>query len=374
MICRYSQRCGGCDGIGKDIQEELLEKTCEIRSLFKEISSSKIDDCKGQYYPLRYRNKIHLAFGHLKGKTLIGFFEEGSTKITDIDECLLFGDWAKNLISVLREFVSRFKIRPVDRDGVGTIRYAHARCVDNKLQLTLVVTTENFAGREWLYHKLNQYFTEISLYININRRTDHAVFDKTFKFIKGTRFMNFDVAGVRVSLSPSSFLQVNLDVAEKMYKSALDMLEITQNTTVVDLYSGIGVTSVLFAKRAKQVLSIEETPSSVENAKFMAKINNVHNIKHLCGKCEKEIDKLNIEGDVVVFVDPARAGLDKRVIDALIKLSPRKIVYMSCNAETCARDVKMLCGDQSLVVEKISPWNMFPYTKHVETLVVLERK
>ena len=110
--CKYSVRCGGCLGIDRTIEEENLSKTNEIKTLFADFKDTEVSDCVSEYYPLKYRNKIHLAFGELKGKTLIGFFEEGSTKITDVDSCLLFGDWATTLISVLREFVSRFKIRP----------------------------------------------------------------------------------------------------------------------------------------------------------------------------------------------------------------------------------------------------------------------
>lgn len=373
-ICKYSERCGGCVGIDKPIEEELLSKTNEIKELFSAFQDSIVNDCIGEYYPLKYRNKIHLAFGELKGKTLIGFFEEHSTKITDVDACILFGDWASTLISILREFVSRFKIRPYNRFGEGIIRYAHARHIDGRLQLTLVVTTDNFAGREWLYHKLISHFKEVSLYLNINRRTDRAVFDSRFKFIKGSKYLEFSTCGVQVSLSPNSFLQVNTKIAEKMYKSALKQLEITNNTTVVDLYSGIGITSVMFANKCKEVISIEEVESAVENAKFMAKLNNVKNIIHLCGKCEVQVAKIRPAEDMVVFVDPARLGMEKSLIDALIKLNPRKIVYMSCNPDTCVGDIKYLVDKSNYNLIEVTPYNMFPYTKHVEILACLQRQ
>lgn len=249
--CKYSKYCGACKDLDKDYNELLLEKTTFVKSLFKDIYKKEIPACIGNYYPLKYRNKIHLAFTELKGKTLIGFFEEGSTRVTDIDSCLLFDDWATKLISILREYISRFKIRPY-KDGMGIIRYAHARCINNRLQLTLVTVTDNFAGRDWLYKKLTENYKEVSLYLNINRRTDRAIFDNKFKFVRGEKFLNFDMCGVNVSLSPSSFLQVNLNIAEKMYKKALELLEIKENTTVLDLYSGIGITSIMFAKKLKK--------------------------------------------------------------------------------------------------------------------------
>ncbi len=372
--CKYFERCGGCLGTSRKVEEENLSKTEEIRGVFSDFSNVPVEVCVSEYYPLKYRNKIHLAFGELKGKTLIGFFEEGSTKITDVDSCALFGDWATTLIAVLREFVSRFKIRPYNRLGEGIIRYAHARCIDNRLQLTLVATTDNFAGREWLYHKLSTIFTDVSLYININRRTDRAVFDTRFKFVKGNKFLEFSTCGVKVSLSPNSFLQVNLKIAEKMYKEAIKSLELNPNTTVVDLYSGIGITSVMFAKNCKEVVSIEEVQSAVDNAKFMAKLNNVKNVIHFCGKCEEQVSKIRSADDLVVFVDPARLGMEKRVIDALIKLNPRKIVYMSCNPETCARDIKYLTKNSTYNLTNLKPYNMFPYTKHIEILACLQRQ
>lgn len=375
VSCKYSKYCGGCIGFEKDYTEQLKEKTEYVKELFKDFKDTQINDCVGNYYPFKYRNKIHLAFTELKGKTLIGFFEEGSTKVTDIDNCLLFGDWATKLISILREFVSRFKIRPFNKFGSGILRYAHARCVDNKLQLTLVVTTDNFAGRKWLYLKLKENYKDVSFYLNINRRTDRAVFDKVFKFVDGNKYLTFDLLNVKVALTPSSFLQVNLPLAGKMYKQAESMLGITNETTVLDLYSGIGITSMMFARIAKNVISIEEVEGAVNNAKYMAKINNVNNVTILSGKCESVINKLSkahIE-DLVVFVDPARAGLDINVINALKTLLPRMIVYMSCNPETCVNNIKHIVNDNKYISNDIRIYDMFPYTKHAELLASIIR-
>ena len=371
--CKYKTYCGGCLAIDKPIENELSEKIQYIRELFSHYKDARIDDCKGDYYPYKYRNKIHLAFGELKGKTIIGFFEEGSTKIVDVKSCMLFGDWATKLIEILREYISRFKIRPYTRNGSGVIRYAHARCISDRLQLTLVVTTDNFAGRDWLYNKLKENYADVSFYLNINKRTDRAVFDKTFKFVKGSKYLTFKMCGVDVSLSPSSFLQVNMSIAEKMYKRACEMLDITENTIVVDLYSGIGITSILFARKAQKVISIEEISSAVENARFMAKLNNVKNISHMLGKCENEISKLDSTQDLVVFVDPARVGLDRKVIEALKKLNPRKIVYMSCNPETCVRDIDILTKSSEYKLNLLESFNMFPFTSSIELLACIEK-
>lgn len=374
FACKYSKYCGGCLGLDVDFNETLKEKTDQVSQLFKEFNVP-VSPCFGSYYPMKYRNKVHLAFTELKGKTLIGFFEEGSTKVVDIDKCLHFGDWLDKLILILREYISRFKIRAY-KNGSGILRYAHARCIDNSLQLTLVVATDNFAGRSWLYNKLKENYKEVSLYLNINHRTDRAVFDNRFKFVDGNKYLTFKLCGVDVSITPSSFLQVNLPIAEKMYKEAMSMLGLTKDTTVLDLYSGIGITSIMFSKNVKEVFSIEEVPSAVDNAKAMAKINNANNIHFMLGKCEEKINSINLKDvkDLVVFVDPARAGIEKSLLDVIEKLNPRKIVYMSCNPETCVRDIKILTNNKKFTLTEIKPYAMFPYTKHVEILTSLESR
>ena len=373
MKCKYSEYCGGCSMLDIDIGSQLKLKTKSVKELFEPLTSN-VTDCFGDYYPLKYRNKIHLCFSELKGKTLIGFYEENSIKVTDLDSCLLFGDWALKLIAILREYVSRFKIRPYNRiSGTGILRYAHARCINNRIQLTLVAVTENFGGRDWLYDKLKETFTEVSLYLNINKRTDHAVLSDNAKFVKGSKYLKFNFAGVETSIVPNSFLQVNLSIAEKMYKEAINMLSIDEKTTVVDLYSGIGVTSIMFSKLAGNVIAIEEVSSATENAKYMAKLNNAKNIKVLTGKCENMMAQVHASDNMVVFTDPARAGMEKSVIDALLNLSPRKIVYMSCNPETCFRDIKQLVSDNRYKINIVKPYNMFPYTEHLELLCELER-
>lgn len=370
--CKYSDRCGGCVGIQMPYENTLSEKQKYMEKTFSDFGN--VHTIISNYYPYKYRNKLQLAFSQLKGKTIIGFFEEGSTKITDIDGCILNGDWSYTLISILREYISRFKVRGVVYGEGGVLRYAHARCIQNKLQLTLCVTTDNFPGRDWLYKKLAENFDEVSFYLNINKRTDHAVFDNNFRFVAGNKYLMANAFGVNISIEPSSFLQVNEKIATKMYKHAVDLLQLNSNTTVLDLYCGIGITSILFSKHCQDVIAIEENPKAISNAIHMAKINNANNIKFLSGKCENNLDKMISAEDLVVFVDPARLGLDSSVIERIKALNPRKIVYMSCNPETCVRDLKLLVSDNKYSVSDIFPYDMFAYTKHIETLVCLQRQ
>lgn len=370
MKCKVSSLCGGCQNVNGDYLQTTKEKEKYIKELFAGIGN--VEDIVTNYYPYKYRNKLQLAFTQLKGKTIMGFFEEGSTKVTDIDGCILNGDWSYTLIAILREYISRFKIRGYYM-GAGILRYAHARCIGNALQLTLCVTTDNFPGRDWLYNKLCQNFKSVSLYLNINKRTDRAVFDKVFKYVAGDKYLQFNFCGVNVGLHPASFLQVNLGIAEKMYKKANEMLEINAGTTVLDLYCGIGITSVLFGKSAKNVLAIEENPKAINNAIYIAKNNNVNNIKFVADKCENCINLISNNDDLVAFVDPARNGMESALVEHLKKLNLRKMVYMSCNPETALRDIKILLADNKYKVATIIPWDMFPFTKHIELLIEIVR-
>ena len=374
MLCEYSKYCGGCENLQLDYAKQLIVKENTIKTLFRDFKDVDVEKCVGNYYPLKYRNKVHLAFKYFKGKLLVGFFEEGSVRVVDINSCHLFGDWLNKLIIILREFVVKFKIKVLDELGGGILRYAHARCIDGNLQLTLVATTNNFAGRSWLLNRLQKDYKSVSLYVNINNRTDRTIFDNKFVFAGGDKYLTFNMCGVKCSIEPNSFLQVNLQIAEKMYKKAFSLLDVNENTTVIDLYSGIGITSIYFAKHCNKVISVEENPSSVMNAKYMAKLNDVKNIIHMQGKCENLTHKIQSDNDLVVFVDPARAGLQNDVITSIIKLNPRKIVYMSCNPESCVRDVKYLLEKSEYVISSISPYDMFPYTKHIEILVCLQKR
>lgn len=375
MKCKFEKDCGGCVGLEKDYEELLVEKTNDIKNIFSSLDA-KVHKCVGNFYPYKYRNKVHLVFHELKGKMLIGFFKDGSSKVVDINGCMLFDNWLNKLVAILKEWVSRFKLRAVNSYNGGVLKYAHARCVEDNIQLSIVATTDNFAGRDWLLKKLQENFKTVSLYLNVNRRSDNMVLGGVSKFVGGEKFLKFNFLSFKISIEPNSFLQVNLPIAQKMYKKALSLLQVNENTTVIDLYSGIGITSMLFAKNCKKVISCEEVVTAVNNAKYMAKINDVKNIEFKTGKCEDVIGQIstNNYGDLVVFVDPARAGLDIKVIDAIKSIKPRNIVYMSCNPDTAYRDIKHIINDNNYRFSDIYPYDMFSFTKHVEILVCLQRQ
>ena len=376
LDCKYKALCGGCNIDHYDT--ELNAKTAYVQNLFNtEKIDYKVSDTVGMYYPYKYRNKIHLSITKVKNKTLIGFYEEKTKRVIDIDKCLLHDKWAEDLIKVIREYIRNFKLVPYDSlTRTGTIRYIVARCLNHSLQVTLVVTNQNFAGKSWLYNELQKYFKKVSIYYNINLRTDNAVFDKNFIHKNGDKFLEGKLLQVNYKLSPNSFFQTNEKITEKMYEKSLELLDINQDDNMLDLYSGIGITSVMFAKAGAKVSAIEYVSEATKNAKDIATLNNVSNLIHsYTGKCEDLLPNINIAKDnFKVFMDPARAGAEKEVLDTLLHYKPSRIVYMSCNPETLVRDLKTLLGTNEYKITYATPYDMFPHTKHVEMLVALERK
>ncbi|MBQ4558586.1 MAG: 23S rRNA (uracil(1939)-C(5))-methyltransferase RlmD [Clostridia bacterium] len=373
--CKYFERCGGCKNLLIPYDTQLEEKSKWVKNLFNKYSVNiDIPKTIGMFFPYKYRNKIHLSIKSLKGKTIVGFFEEGSSKVTDIDSCLLHPDWAADLIALVRNYLKKYRITPYDPiTKSGTIRYVVARVLDGQAVISLVMTSNNFAGRDYLYAKLQEIFKKVSLYVNINKRTDKLVFDANgFKLIAGDKYLESKILGVKFLSSPNSFLQVNTEICKAMYQKACEWLELGKEDNVLDLYSGIGITSIYFAKFAKSVTSIEYNSEATSMAVLNKKLNETINLDIRTGACEKVVKDLDITKYNKIFLDPARAGVEDGCIKSLLDSNAETIVYMSCNPETLARDVKKLLGKYD--ISQIQTYDMFAQTPEVETLVCLKRK
>lgn len=380
--CKYFNICGGCSLLNVDYDRQLKLKQQQVVDALSEFNiNTKVEKTVGMYYPYKYRNKVHLAIREVKGKTEVGFFEENSNRIVDVDDCLLHDVWVKQLITITREYVKKYRISAYNkRKESGTLKYVVARKLDNEIMVTIVATTPNFAGTEWYYTQLKNTFNNVSFYINVNTRTDNAVFeDKKFIHRYGFKKLRGEMLGVKFELSPNSFFQVNTQITEKIYKNIFDMLNINDKSVILDLYSGIGITSLIFAKNGAKVVSIESVPEAVNDAKNLIKLNNCDNqVTPLLGKCEQLINRINYRklykdgGLISVFLDPPRIGAQKSVLDEINTLNPYRLVYLSCNPKTLARDLRVLL-DYGFKIESVTPYDMFPHTNHVETLVCLKK-
>ena len=373
--CEYVKYCGGCSLLSVDYEEQLVNKSNYVKKIFDD-NNIKCDIPKtiGMFFPYRYRNKIHLAIKKHKGKTLVGFFEEGSNRVVDVNDCLLQGKWVSQLIQIIKDYIKKYRLEPYDNiTGSGVIRYVVARVVDNSIMLTLVTATRNFAGREYLYAKLSEFFKNVSLYINVNKRTDKLVFDNNnMFFVKGNKYIGSNMLGIKYCFAPNSFLQVNLDICKTMYQEALNLLDLNESDNVLDLYSGIGITSMLFAKKCNSVTSIEYGEEATSMAVKNAKLNDISNIEILTGECGKVLQKIGVKKYNKIFLDPARMGAENDTLIKILESDAKRVVYMSCDPITLARDISKLLDKYE--IKFIQTYDMFPHTNHVETLVCLLHK
>lgn len=382
LECKYFNICGGCSLLNVDYERQLKLKQQQVVDALSEFNiSTKVEKTIGMYYPYKYRNKVHLAIREVKGKVEVGFFEENSNRIVDVDDCLLHDIWVKQLISITKEYIRKYHISAYNkRKECGTLKYVVARKLGEEIMVTIVATTPNFAGTEWYYAQLVKAYNNVSFYINVNNRTDNAVFeDRKFIHRYGYKKLRGEMLGVKFELSPNSFFQINTQITEKIYKNIFEMLNINDKSVILDLYSAIGITSLIFAKNGAKVISIESVPEAVNDAKNLIKLNKCDNVvTPILGKCEQVINRINYKklykegGLISVFLDPPRIGAQKSVLDEINTLNPYRLVYLSCNPKTLARDLRVLL-DYGFKIESITPYDMFPHTNHVETLVCLKK-
>jgi len=378
--CPYFEQCGGCSLQHIEYGRQLQLKRERLVSVLEE-SGIKVapSEVTGIFYPYAYRNKIHLAVARNEGVLVLGFFKEGTKEIVNIPRCILHEGWAEKLYVISKQFIKDSKIEPYRIDYTeGNLRFITARCFNNDIQVTLVGTQKFIPSAEYFYKALKKEFKSVSLYYNMNRTFDGAVYSGNFTHLYGERKLKLNIMGVALELVPSAFMQVNVQIMQKIYRRVLELIPNLASSTVIDLYSGIGVTSLFFARGGAEVVSIELEQSSVDEARRLARINQLSSrMRAMQGDCAAllpELVKELPERKCVVFLDPPRRGAAPEVLRAILHAAPSRIIYLSCSPETLARDLVTLTSGGSYSVTSIEPYDMFPETPHVETLVCLARK
>ena len=375
--CPYFQKCGGCDLQHINYASTLLFKRDEIKKNLKNIG--KIDVGVEEVTPSQpyyCRNKCALPVKDENGRAVIGMFRENSHQLVEIEDCVITHRYVKDLISICNDYFQKFGITGYNEEITsGLVRHIVAREIGEHLIITLVLTNFNIEHLDYLIEKLKQKFN-FSLWLNLNEKPTNVIFGDKFKCVFGDEKIYVNILGLEVSVNPASFMQVNDEIRDKIYSRVQQ--EILPGSVVIDAYSGAGVMSAVCAKVAKQVFGIEIVKEAVSDANELVRVNNIRNLKNYLGDCKNVLPKLVKEvngGDVIVVLDPPRKGCDKSVIESIIKTKPKKVIYVSCNSATLARDVRLfLDADDGLVVEKVFPFDMFPQTRHVETLLIMNRR
>lgn len=375
--CAFSEKCGGCDYAGMKYDNELAVKQKYIEELFGEYV--KVDDIVGMYRPIYYRNKVHAVVGLDDSRNVIaGTYEENSHRIVDTSDCMIEDSQCTDIIKDIKGLIASFKYQPYDEDaGKGMIRHILLRKGFSTKEIMLVIVTAGvaFPSKNNFLKALCEKHPEITTIVqNINDRRTSMVLGKRNIVLKGKGYIEDVLCGCRFRISPTSFYQINHQQTEKLYKKAIQLADISKNDTVIDAYCGIGTIGIAASKKAGKVIGVELNSEAVSDAKINASINNIKNVTFVnadAGDFLVEYAK-NAKADVVIM-DPPRSGSTPEFLNSLLKIKPDRIVYISCGPDTQARDIKVLVKG-GYKVTACQPFDLFPHTEHVETVILLSRK
>ncbi|MEX1308322.1 MAG: 23S rRNA (uracil(1939)-C(5))-methyltransferase RlmD [Eubacteriales bacterium] len=375
--CPVFKRCGGCTLQHLAYPAQTAFKTKRVADALNRIGGLDvtISDCVASPKMYGYRNKAMFPVTQKDGQILIGFFAKGSHDVVDIEACAIQHPAINQALTIVRAWLIDNAISVYDeRTHLGLIRQIFARVTSNDaLMVGLVSTSKNIPATKKLVDALKAIPTLKSVMVNVNTTKGNTLLGKTTHLLYGDEALIHTVDDLSFSVDLSAFLQVNTEQTENLYRAALDMAAITKDDTVVDLFCGIGTITLLAAKQAKAVYGIEYSKAAIDNANANARANGISNAAFICGDCTEQFAQTAQKaGQVdVLIADPPRKGLDEALIAQILKAVPKRMVYVSCDPGTLARDLKQLA--EKYTIKQVVPFDMFPQTTHVETVVLLER-
>lgn len=377
-LCPVSEKCGGCKWIDKEYSVQLKEKEKWVRGLLEPFC--KLEPIIGMEHPTHYRNKVHAVFGEDRKHNIIsGIYEEGTHRIVPVDSCLIENEKADAIIVSIRELLKSFKIRPYNEDtGYGLLRHVLVRMgqVTGQIMVVLVLSSPVMPSKNNFVKALLKLHPEVStVVVNVNDKSTSLVLGDKEQVIYGKGYIEDVLCGKTFRISPKSFYQVNPVQTEKLYRKALEYADLQGNETVLDAYCGTGTIGIIASDHAGQVIGVELNGDAVRDAKENAKRNNVKNIQFYQNDAGKFLVGMAEQGAKVdvVLMDPPRSGSDEAFLSSVVKMNPQKVVYISCNPETLARDLKYLTKN-GYKVKRAVGCDMFPFTSHCESVVSLRRK
>ena len=392
--CAFARRCGGCQIQEMSYDRQLVFKDQKIRGNLERIggfTKDQIDTVMqpvvGMEHPFGYRNKAQFPFGTDKeGNPITGFYAGRTHDIIANTDCALGVEQNKEILEIILQYMRENKIKSYDeKTGKGLIRHALIRYgfKTKEIMVCLVVNGKKLPKAERLIEKLIQIEGMTSITISPNTRRDNVIMGDSYEILWEQGYITDYIGNVKYQISPLSFYQVNPVQTEKLYGLALEYADLKGDETVWDLYCGIGTISLFLAQKAKQVYGVEIVPQAIDDAKENAKINAIDNAEFFVGKAEEVLPEYYAEyerehngetahADVIV-VDPPRKGCDETLLETIVKMQPEKVVYVSCDSATLARDLKYLCAN-GYEIRMCRGVDQFPQSVHVETVVLLSQK
>lgn len=377
--CETYKRCGGCDLRHIKYEETLRMKQNTVQSLVNKTLENKVkvEETLGMENPYNYRNKAQYPVGLDKeGKPIIGVFANRTHEIIPIKECLIQNKKSENLAKFVLEFIKKNNISVYnEKTTKGLVRHIVTKIgiKTNEIMCIIVINGRNIPKEKELVSEILKAFPEVKTIVkNINTKNTNVIMEKENINLYGDGYIKDKLGDFVFKISPLSFYQVNPIQAEKLYNIAVKGAEISKDDVVFDLYCGIGTISLFMAKYAKKVYGIEIVEDAIKDAKENSKLNNIKNSEFIAGDVEIVLDDLINKKKIIpdiIMVDPPRKGLDNKSINNILKISPKKVVYVSCNPATLVRDLKSL--EEKYEIKTIKPVDMFPFSKHIECVSVL---
>lgn len=371
-FCPLYKNCGGCQLQHLSYSAQLKWKRQQVVDAVERIgklNGVEIFDTLGMENPLRYRNKMQFPVG----KNLqIGCYARGSHKIIDTNSCLIQNSGNDKILAAVRKVAQKFNLQPYDEDNHrGFLRHVMGRVGSNgDLMIVLVTAAKNFPNEKNFVRALIKELPEVtSIQQNVQNFRNNVILGRETKILYGKPTIRDKIGGLTFNISARSFFQVNTAQAEVLYQTALDFAELEGGEIVIDAYCGTGTISLFFAKKVHRVYGTEIVSSAIADAKKNARENNIRNVEFFIGDAVKVLPRLakSISFPDVIITDPPRAGCDKKVLETFAEMKPAKIIYVSCNPATLARDLKIL-DELGYRTKKIQPVDMFPFTSHVESV------
>ncbi|MBM7614186.1 23S rRNA (uracil(1939)-C(5))-methyltransferase RlmD [Alkaliphilus hydrothermalis] len=378
--CAIAHKCGGCQIMHMDYQAQLDIKTSRVEETLKRIGKidAKVLPTLGMDNPYWYRNKAQFPVGMTAGKAILGFYEKGSHNIVDTGYCHIQHPVNEKIVALMKDFIQKYKISVYDeKTKKGLIRHVVTKVGYQTGEVMVVVITngKELPHQEQLIKLLKDNIEGLeSIVQNINTQNTNVIFGRESITIYGRDHIVDYIGDLKFNISARSFFQVNPLQTKVLYEKALEYAQLKGEESVFDIYCGIGTISLFLAQKAKKVYGVEVVEAAIDDAKKNAEINGMTNTEFYVGEAEKvvpELYKQGIKADVVV-VDPPRKGCDEAVLDTIVSMAPERIVYVSCNPATLARDLAYL-NDRGYKAEEVQPVDMFPHTSHVETVVLMSR-
>lgn len=373
------RQCGGCQIQELDYQKQLELKTNEVKQVITRIGKLEdvtIHNTLGMKNPFRYRNKAQFPIQKKNNTPIIGFYKKKSHELISMDECIIQHEINDKIIKIIKNYIKTYNVSIYDeKTHKGLLRHLVTKVgfSTNEVMVILVANGRKLPNLDELISDLKENIPGFKTFVvNVNTQKTNVILGKENIVACGDGIIRDYIGELVFEISPLSFFQVNPLQTEVLYNKALEYANLGENDTVFDIYCGIGTISLFLAQKAKKVYGIEIVEDAIKDAKRNAEINNMDNVEFYVGKAEEVVPNMYREGKKanVVVVDPPRKGCDEKVLDTIVSMKPDRVVYVSCNPSTLARDLAYL-NDRGYICREIQPVDMFPHSVHVENVAII---